>query len=277
MVVRTVETIDSADLKGMLAAIREVYGYDFTQYAEASIKRRSLYFMNSRKIKTIGELSKSLLQDEILFEEFLQNLSVTVTEMFRDPAFYSALRSKVIKRLATYPFIKVWVAGCATGEEVYSIAILLNEEGLLSRSLIYATDINQHSLQLAKTGIFPMDLMKTYTENYLKSGGKEDFSQYYVSHYNAALFDRSLRNNVVFAPHNLASDQSFNEFQLILCRNVLIYFNQQLQNKVMNLFYDSLCSFGILGLGNKESLIFTDKQKRFDAIDSRQKVFIKMG
>lgn len=277
MVVRTVDTIDSADLKAMLAAIREVYGYDFTQYAEASIKRRSLYFMNSRQIKTIGELSKSLLQDEILFEEFLQNLSVTVTEMFRDPAFYSSLRSKVIKRLATYPFIKVWVAGCATGEEVYSIAILLKEEGLLSRSLIYATDINQHSLQLAKTGIFPMDLMKTYTENYLKSGGKEDFSQYYVSQYNAALFDRSLRNNVVFAPHNLASDQSFNEFQLILCRNVLIYFNQQLQNKVMNLFYDSLCSFGILGLGNKESLIFTDKQKRFDAIDSRQKVFIKMG
>ena len=277
MVVRTVDTIESEDLKAMLAAIREVYGYDFTQYAEASIKRRSLYFMNSRQINTVRELSQLLLQDEVVFEEFVRNLSVTVTEMFRDPAFYAGLRNKVTKRLATYPFIKVWVAGCATGEEVYSIAILLKEEGLLNRSLIYATDINQHSLHLAKTGIFPMDLMKSYTTNYHKSGGQRDFSDYYVAQYNAALFDRGLRNNIVFAPHNLASDQSFNEFQLILCRNVLIYFNQHLQNRVMNLFYDSLCTFGILGLGNKESLLFTDKQNRFDTIDKKQKIFMKMA
>jgi chemotaxis protein methyltransferase CheR len=276
MVVRTVETIEPQDLKALLAAIREAYGYDFTEYAEASIKRRSLYFMNSRQIRTVEELSKLLLSDEVVFEEFVRNLSVTVTEMFRDPAFYSCLRTKVIKRLATYPFIKLWVAGCATGEEVYSVAILLKEEGLLNRSLIYATDINQHSLHLARAGIFPLDLMKSYTTNYQKSGGLKDFSEYYVAQYNAALFDRSLRNNVVFAPHNLASDQSFNEFQLILCRNVLIYFNQHLQNKVMNLFYESLCTFGVLGLGNKESLLFTDKQNRFDAIDKKQKVFIKM-
>ena len=277
MVVRSVETIDSGELRALLKAIREVYGYDFTQYAEASIKRRSLFFMNSRNMRTIQDLSQALLGDDQVFEEFVRNLSVTVTEMFRDPAFYAALRSKVMKRLATYPFIKVWVAGCATGEEVYSIAILLKEEGLLDRSIIYATDINQHSLHLAKEGIFPMDLMKSYTTNYLKSGGKKDFSEYYVAQYNAALFDRSLRNNIVFAPHNLASDQSFNEFQLILCRNVLIYFNQELQNKVMNLFYDSLCSFGILGLGNKESLLFTDKQKCFDPIDQKQKIFIKIA
>jgi chemotaxis protein methyltransferase CheR len=276
MVVRTVETIEPQDLKALLAAIREVYGYDFTEYAEASIKRRSLYFMNSRQIRTVEELSKLLLSDEVVFEEFVRNISVTVTEMFRDPAFYSCLRTKVIKRLATYPFIKVWVAGCATGEEVYSIAILLKEEGLLNRSLIYATDINQHSLHVARAGIYPLDLMKSYTTNYQKSGGLKDFSEYYVAQYNAALFDRSLRNNVVFAPHNLASDQSFNEFQLILCRNVLIYFNQHLQYKVMNLFYESLCTFGVLGLGNKESLLFTDKQNRFDAIDKKQKVFIKM-
>lgn len=275
MVVRAVDTIASKELQALLGTVRDVYGYDFTQYAEASLKRRSLYFMNSRGIKTVPELSSLLLQDEIVFEEFVRNLSVTVTEMFRDPTFYACLRDKVIKRLATYPFIKIWVAGCATGEEVYSIAILLKEEGLLNRSLIYATDINQHSLRLAKEGIFPMDLMKNYTANYLKSGGQKDFSEYYVAQYNAALFDKSLRNNMVFAPHNLASDQSFNEFHLILCRNVLIYFNQQLQNKVLNLFYDSLCTFGILGLGNKESMLFTDKQNNFEVIDKKEKIFIK--
>lgn len=275
MVVRAVDTIASKELQALLGTVRDVYGYDFTQYAEASLKRRSLYFMNSRGIKTVPELSSLLLQDEIVFEEFVRNLSVTVTEMFRDPTFYACLRDKVIKRLATYPFIKIWVAGCATGEEVYSIAILLKEEGLLNRSLIYATDINQHSLRLAKEGIFPMDLMKNYTANYLKSGGQKDFSEYYVAQYNAALFDKSLRNNMVFAPHNLASDQSFNEFHLILCRNVLIYFNQELQNKVLNLFYDSLCTFGILGLGNKESMLFTDKQNNFEVIDKKEKIFIK--
>lgn len=275
MVVRSVETIDSHELKILLSAIKEAYGYDFTQYAAASINRRSLYFMNAKNFKTVRELQEALIQNDQLFEEFVRNLSVTVTEMFRDPAFYLTLRKKVMKRLATYPFIRLWVAGCATGEEVYSIAILLKEEGLLSRSLIYATDINQHSLLQAKQGIFPLDLMKSYTANYIKSGGENDFSQYYVAQYNAALFDRNLRNNIVFAAHNLASDQSFNEFQLILCRNVLIYFNQNLQNKVMSLFYDSLCTFGILGLGNKESLLFTDKQTYFDAIDKKQKIFIK--
>jgi len=276
MVVRTVETIDSGELQTMLAAIRDAYGYDFTQYAEASLKRRSLYFMNSRNIRTVSELTMILLGNDAVFEEYVRNLSVTVTEMFRDPAFYASLRSKVMKRLATYPFIKIWVAGCATGEEVYSLAILLKEEELLSRSLIYATDINQHSLGLARDGIFPMSLMKSYTTNYIKAGGQKDFSEYYVAQYDAALFDRSLKSNIVFAPHNLAVDQSFNEFQLILCRNVLIYFNQELQNKVMNLFYDSLCTFGILALGTKESLLFTDKQSKFDVIDKKQKIFIKM-
>src|SRR5690349_11272932 len=172
MVVRTVDTIDSEELRRVLNDIRDVYGYDFTQYAEASIKRRSLYFMNSRKIATTAELRDLLVNSEVAFGEFVRELSVTVTEMFRDPAFYACLRNRVLKRLATYPFIKVWVAGCATGEEVYSIAILLQEEGLLNRSLIYATDINQHSLYQAKEGIFPMDLMKSYTTNYMKSGGE---------------------------------------------------------------------------------------------------------
>lgn len=275
MVVRTVETISSDELSRLLQEIRETYGYDFTQYAEASIKRRSLYFMNTHKLHTVQQLREALLNDEAVFEDFVRNVLVTVTEMFRDPLFYLCLRSRVMRRLATYPFIKVWVAGCATGEEVYSIAILLKEEGLLNRSIIYATDINQHSLHQAKEGIFPMDLMKAYTVNYQKSGGQKDFSSYYVAQHNAALFDRSLRNNIVFAHHNLASDQSFNEFQLILCRNVLIYFNQSLQNEVVNLFYDSLCMFGVLGLGNKESLLFTEKANHFEAIDAKQKVFLK--
>lgn len=276
MVVRNVESIDSAELQEFLTTIRTVYGYDFTEYAEASIKRRSLYFMNARGIGTVRELTTRLLADEHLFGEFLENLSVTVTEMFRDPAFYRCLREKVVKRLATYPFIKIWVAGCATGEEVYSVAILLKEEGLLNRSLIYATDINQQSLIHAREGIFPLELMKIYTLNYQKAGGKEDFSSYYVAQYNAALMDRSLRNNVVFAPHNLAIDQSFNEFHLILCRNVLIYFNQKLQNQVINLFYDSLCMFGTLALGTRESLLFTDRHGCFDPVDSKQKLFMKM-
>ncbi len=277
MVVRTVDTIDSGELRELLDAIHALYGYDFTQYAEESIKRRSVYFMNTHRIATVKDLANLLLTDEGKFEEFVRNTSVTVTEMFRDPAFYACLRTKVLTRLATYPFVKIWIAGCATGEEVYSVAILLKEEGLLSRSLIYATDINQDSLRRAREGIFPIDLMKTYTTNYQTAGGQRDFSEYYVAQYDAALFDRDLRNNIVFAPHNLATDQSFNEFHLVLCRNVMIYFNQTLQSKVVNLFYNSLCRFGILGLGNKESLLLTDKLKRFQAFDPKQRLYIKMS
>jgi chemotaxis protein methyltransferase CheR len=275
MVVRNVETISTEELNTMLETIRREYGYDFTQYAQASVKRRTLYFINFHKMAGVQSLIENLLADEFLFEDFVRNISVTVTEMFRDPTFYACLRKKVIKRLATYPFIKIWIAGCATGEEVYSIAILLKEEGLLHRSLIYATDINQHSLHVAKQGIFPADLMKMYAANYAKAGGQKNFSEYYISEYDSALIDKSLRNNIVFAPHNLATDQSFNEFQLVLCRNVLIYFNQELQNKVMNLFYESLCPFGILGLGNKESLLFTDKKNCFETIDKKERIFIK--
>jgi chemotaxis protein methyltransferase CheR len=198
-----------------------------------------------------------------------------VTDMFRDPAFYKNLREKVMTRLGTYPFIKIWIAGCATGEEVYSVAILLQEEGLLSRSVIYATDINQKSLQIAKDGVYPVENMKAWTANYQKAESTGSFSQYYKSKYNSVMFDKSLKQNIVFAPHNLAVDRSFNEFQLIICRNVLIYFNQQLQNKVINLFYESLCPFGFLGLGNKESLLFSDKQKDFEEISRKEKIFIK--
>ncbi len=266
---------DNKAFTELLDSIRFVYGYDFTDYAEASVKRRINNFMSVHKIADIDTLGKIILKDEKRFEEFVQELSVTVTEMFRDPLFYKSLRDNVVKRLATYPVIKIWLAGCATGEEVYSIAIMLKEEGLLNRSLIYATDINQKSLAIAKEGLYPMDYMKQYTANYQKAGGKSSFSEYYKAKYNSVLFDKSLRQNIVFAPHNLAVDKSFNEFQMIICRNVLIYFNQKLQNNVINLFYDSLCTFGFLGLGNKESLLFSDKRKNFDDIDRKEKIFIK--
>lgn len=267
--------IKSTELDSLLEAIRFAYGYDFTEYAQASVARRVDHFMKANKIPDIQELGKLFLRNETAFAHFVQEFTVNVTEMFRDPSFYKILREKVMKRLATYPFIKVWIAGCSTGEEVYSIAIILKEEGLLDRSVIYATDINQRALQAAKEGVFSLDLMKKYTINYQKSGGKGSFSDYYIAKYGSALIDKSLRQNIVFAPHNLAVDRSFNEFQLILCRNVLIYFNQSLQNKAITLFYESLCSFGFLALGNKESLLFSDKRKSFGDIDKKEKIFIK--
>ncbi len=266
---------DNEEHKKLLESIKRTYGYDFTEYAEASVHRRIKHFMNTRNITVLSELSKKLLAEERFFQEFVQEISVTVTEMFRDPAFYKSLRDNVMRRLATYPFIKVWIAGCATGEEVYSIAILLKEAELLNRSIIYATDINQKSLQIAKEGVYPSSNMKLYTTNYQKSGGVNSFSEYYMAKYDSVLFDKSLKQNIVFSPHNLAADKSFNEFHLIICRNVLIYFNQHLQNKVINLFYDSLCPFGFMGLGNKESLLFSEKQKNFDTIDRKEKIFIK--
>ena len=266
---------DNKEFKNLLESIRFIYGYDFTDYSEASVIRRIDHFMSTRKITALEQLGKMILKDENLFEEFIQEISVTVTEMFRDPVFYKSLRENVLKRLATYPFIKVWIAGCATGEEIYSIAILLHEEGLLNRSVIYATDINQKSLQVARKAVYPVENMKAYTANYQKSGGTKSFSEYYMAKYNSVLFDKSLKQNIVFAAHNLAADTSFNEFQLIICRNVLIYFNQQLQNKVIDLFYESLCPFGFLGLGNKESLLFSAKRKQFEEIDHKEKIFKK--
>lgn len=268
--------MDTKGYKELLESIRFIYGYDFTDYAETSVKRRMQHFMDARKIDSLENLGKILLKDESTFEQFVQELSVTVTEMFRDPLFYKSIRENVVKRLATYPIIKIWIAGCATGQEVYSMAILLKEEGLYDRSIIYATDINQKSLQIAGEGVYSLDSMKTYTNNYLLAGGKNDFSAYYMAKYNSVLFDKSLRQHVVFAPHNLVSDKSFNEFQLVICRNVLMYFNQSLQNKVFDLLYESLCDFGFLGLGDKESLLFSDKKNLFDETDRKQKIYMKI-
>jgi chemotaxis protein methyltransferase CheR len=267
--------LESTDLKAFLATVYQHYGYDFTGYAESSVKRRIIHFMEQQRIHSLESLEKMILADDAFCEAFIQSISVTVTEMFRDPLFYKALREKVMKRLATYPVIKIWIAGCATGEEVYSIAILLKEEGLLSRAVIYATDINQQSLKVAKEGIYNIAHMKTYTANYLRSGGQASFSEYYKAKYESVIFDRSLRKNIVFSMHNLSADSSFNEFQLIICRNVLIYFNAALQDKVISLFHESLCNFGFLALGNKESLLFSSRKADFEETDKSEKIFMK--
>jgi chemotaxis protein methyltransferase CheR len=267
--------INADEYRQLLESIRFIYGYDFTEYAESAVKRRIVHFMGNKKIVTVDTLGKLLLKDESFFEEFVQELSVTVTEMFRDPSFYKSIREKLAKRLATYPVIKIWIAGCATGEEVYSMGILLKEEGLLDRSIIYATDINQKSLQVAMQGIYSLGEMKAYTHNYITSGGTNEFSEYYTANYSSVVFKKFLKQNVVFSPHNLAMDKSFNEFQFIICRNVLMYFNQQLQNKVVDLFYESLCHFGFLGLGDKESLLFSEKREYFEETDKKEKIYMK--
>jgi chemotaxis protein methyltransferase CheR len=269
-------TIDHNEYKELLESIRFIYGYDFTEYAELSVKRRIIHFMKNKEIYALDKLGKLLLKDERIFEEFVQELSVTVTEMFRDPTFYKSIRDNLVKRLATYPILRIWIAGCATGQEVYSMAILLKEENLLERSIIYATDINQKSLQTAREGVYSLTNMKLYTSNYLDAGGKKSFSEYYMAKYSSVMFDKSLRENVVFSPHNLVADHSFNEFQLIICRNVIMYFNQNLQNRVVDLFYESLCPFGFLGLGDKESLLFADKKDYFEETDKKEKIFMKI-
>jgi chemotaxis protein methyltransferase CheR len=264
------------EFNALIESIRLRYGYDFTDYAESSVRRRTFHFMESEKIDTLTSLNRMLLNDETLFISFVQGLSVTVTEMFRDPDFYRTMREKVLRRLATYPVIKIWLAGIATGEEVYSMAILLKEEGLLERSVIYATDINEKSVRIAKQGIYPLDHMKLYTQNYLASGGRFSFSEYYRVNYDSVLFDKTLKEKVVFSLHNLAVDKSFNEFQLIICRNVIMYFKQQLQDKVIDLFHDSLCNFGFIGLGDKESLLFSGRKHLFEEMDKKNKIYMKL-
>ena len=217
----------------------------------------------------------NVVHDELYFNHFLEEVTVNVTEMFRDPIFFKSLRENVLPHLKTYPLIRIWHAGCSTGEEVYSLAILLKEEGLLERTLLYATDINQHVLEAAQSGAFSIESMTEYTRNYIKSGGKKDFSSYYSAKYGKAIFSSELKNRMVFSTHNLVTDQSFNEFNLIVCRNVLIYFNPLLQNKVVNLFNDSLSESGHLALGSKESIRFTTIESNFKNVDIKQKIWQK--
>src|SRR3954449_8537710 len=231
--------LETIELQLLLEGVYRRYGFDFREYAPASLKRRVWRRVFAEGTETISGLLARVLHEPAAMERLLLDLSINVTSMFRDPTFYAALREKVVPLLRTYPFTRIWVAGCSTGEEVYSLAILLAEEGLYDRTRIYATDINQAVLERAKLGVFPLDKMQEYTQNYLKAGGARSFSEYYVAAYDNAQFSRSLVDNVVFAQHNLAMDRGFNEFNLILCRNVMIYFDKTLQDRVHHLFYDS--------------------------------------
>ncbi len=261
------------EIELFLQAIYMKFGYDFKNYGKAHIRRRVRHRLATSGMKSISELTHRLLYDPFFYQEVLQDLSITVTEMFRDPDFYKALRDEVVPMLKTYPFVKIWHAGCATGEEVYSMAIVLQEEGLFNRSQIYATDFNQIALQKAKAGIYPIEKIKEYTQNYQKSGGKTSFSDYFNALYGSVKLNETLKKNIVFADHNLVTDGVFGEMNLVICRNVLIYFDKDLQNKVIRLFYDSLIPGGFLCLGSKESLRFADKATAFDAISERQKIY----
>jgi chemotaxis protein methyltransferase CheR len=268
--------LEKMEVELLLEGIYRHYGFDFRSYAYASLKRRLWKRIEAEGLDTISGLQQKVLHDPPTMERLLMDLSVSVTSMFRDPNFYKAFRAQVVPLLRTYPFIRVWHAGCSTGEEVYSMAILLQEEGLLDRSRIYATDINEAVLRTAKAGIFPLEKMQEYTQNYLRAGGVRSFSEYYTAAYEGALFSPSLTANVVFAQHNLVTDRSFSEFNVILCRNVMIYFDRPLQNRVHKLFYESLPMYGILAVGSKESLRFSEVESCYEEINAREKIYRKV-
>ncbi|WP_270172651.1 CheR family methyltransferase [Paenibacillus sp. SYP-B4298] len=252
-----------------------MYGYDFRNYAFSSIRRRIWHRVNAEQLPTITSLLERVLHDRAFMDRLLADLTIHVTEMFRDPEMFLAFRRKVVPLLRTYPFIRIWHAGCSSGEEVYSMAILLQEEGLYDKTRIYATDANGDILERAKTGVFPLERMRLYTRNYMEAGGRADFSQYYTARYDSVIFNADLKKNIVFAQHNLVTDSSFNEFHVILCRNVMIYFNQQLQDHVHHLLYDSLSTFGVLVLGTKETINFTQHAADYDELDMHNRLYRK--
>lgn len=267
--------ISEKEISLLLEAVYLKYGYDFRQYSRAHIKRRIMNRLVLSGFEDVSQMQSKVLNDATFASHLLQDLSITVTEMFRDPGFYMSLRENVVPILKTYPFIKIWHAGCSTGEEAYSMAIVLKEEGLYDRTTIYATDFNQQALNRAKEGIFSNKAMKEYTTNYQLAGGKESFSNYYTSDYNNVIMNQSLKKNIVWAHHNLVTDSVFAEVHLILCRNVLIYFEKGLQNTVQNLFFGSLINGGILCLGSKENLSATDIFNAYTEVDKKQRIFKK--
>jgi chemotaxis protein methyltransferase CheR len=269
--------LERLEIELLLEGIFRHYGFDFRSYAYASLRRRIWKRIEAERLPNVSALQERVLHDPDMMEKLLLDLSINVTAMFRDPGFYVAFRQSVVPLLRTYPFFRIWHAGCSTGEEVYSMAILLTEEGLYDRARIYATDINEVVIQQAKEGIFPLNRMQEYTENYIKAGGSRSFSEYYVAKYDGARFNPGLIENVVFSQHNLVTDRSFSEFNVILCRNVLIYFDKTLQERVHGLFYESLATFGILGLGSKESLKFSKYENCYEALSEVNKLYRKVG
>lgn len=264
------------ELDLLLETIYRLSGFDFRQYNRASISRRVYNRMKINNISTISRLQDKVIHEEGYLTQLLNDFSINVTEMFRNPSFFKALRSLVIPQLRHLPEIRIWHAGCATGEEVFSMAILLEEEGLLDKAVIYATDMNEQVLEKARQGVFPIQRMQAYTKNYMLAGGNHAFSEYYKTDFQFAYFHSFLKKNIIFAQHNLVTDQSFNEFHLILCRNVLIYFSPPLQNQVHRLFYDSLSVNGFLCLGDKETLRFEEIISQYDEVVASEKIYQKI-
>jgi chemotaxis protein methyltransferase CheR len=269
--------LEDIEIEVLLQGIRSRYGYDFQNYSYASLKRRLFQAAQRQRTARLTELLDRLFHDECAFSDFLSAMSVTVTEMFRDPPFYAALREKVVPLLRTFPYIKVWHAGCSTGEEVYSMAILLHEENFLSRSRLYATDFNKRALHAAQTGIYPAKNIPVFAANYRAAGGRSEFTDYYSEGYERAKFKDYLKENITFSYHNLVNDGHFGEMNLILCRNVLIYFDRTLQNRVLSVFAESLRHGGFLCLGNKETLNFTEVKHLFEPVDAKCKIYRKCG
>jgi len=265
--------LEEIEIQLLTEGIYRHYGFDFRDYSMPSLRRRIWKRIYAEGLSTISGLVEKVLHDPACMERLLLDLSINTTAMFRDPTFYLAFRQKVVPLLRTYPFVRIWHAGCSTGEEVYSMSILLHEEGLYDRCRIYATDINEAVLQKAKAGIFPIASMQENTSNYIAGGGTGTFSEYYTARYDHAIFRPSLRENVVFAQHNLVTDASFNHFNVIFCRNVLIYFNNALQERVQRLFLNSLEMFGILGLGKKETIRYTSVADYFDEVDAEERLY----
>ena len=261
----------------MLEGIYRISGYDFRNYIFSSIRRRIWYRVQAERLTTISGLQEKIFHDPACMNRLLTDFSIQVTEMFRDPKFFISFRKNVVPWLRELPFIRIWHAGCSSGEEVYSMAILLLEEGLYDKTRLYATDLNENALEKAKEGIVPLEKMKTYTNNYLRAGGTQSFSKYYKVIGDTVLFDKPLQKNMVFNQHNLVTESSFNEFNVIFCRNVLIYFNRDLQNKVHRLFFDSLESSGFLVIGEKESIDFTVYKDKYEELDSEEKIYRKLN
>ena len=263
------------EIQLLMEAIFLRYEYDFRNYSKAHIKRRVLHRLVLSNLSSVTQLQDLVLRDRGFFNEFLDDLSINVTEMFRDPEFYKSLRENIVPKLRTYAYFKIWHAGCSTGEEVYSLAILLKEEGLLDRCQVYATDFNRKVLSIAKEGVYQKNEIEQYERNYQLSGGLHKLSDYYKSRYGSIIFDKELSGKIVFADHNLVIDKVFADVNLILCRNVLIYFEKNLQDNVIGLFYESLVPSGILCLGTKESIKFSRHENFFEAIDTKQKIYKK--
>jgi len=265
--------IEELEIRLLLEAIYSLYGYDFRQYSKASLRRRILHRLGLSGLNTITDMTSKVLRDRQFFVSLLNDMTVNVTEMFRDPQFYRRFREEVVPVLKTFPFIKIWHAGCSTGEEIYSMAVLLEEEGLYDRTMMYATDIDKNVLATAKKGIYSISAIKQYGDNYIQAGGKSSLSDYYTCKYESVIMDQRLKRNIVFADHDLATDQVFGEMNVIVCRNVLIYFDRQLQERVFKLFHDSLDLGGFLCLGTKESLKFANGDHDFEAVDAEMKIF----